>query len=109
KYLELKKYDLHRQQSLESGVAAAALIDSEPSADEIVAQDELVHQLILRLRPSERGVLDSLIAGCTHREIADQHGVDERTIARIVRRIVTKIEGQRSGDSGGGAGVTNSL
>jgi RNA polymerase sigma factor (sigma-70 family) len=94
KYLERQKHDLRRQQSLPSEDAADALADPGPSPDEIVAEDEAVYRLLQRLRPGERAVLHAMIAGDTHGDVAKQLGVDERTVARMVRRIVMKMEDQ---------------
>jgi RNA polymerase sigma factor (sigma-70 family) len=85
------KYDVNREHSLDGSAAykAAALPARQPTPSQVVAAREEWDLLRARLEPRDQRILDLRLEGYTYGQIAEQVGVDEKT----VRRVLQKLEG----------------
>ena len=79
----------------------ASMLAREPSPVEAVALTEQVDQLMRRLQPMQRSMLQLRLQGYTLNEIAAELGCSERTVIRVLQGIKQQLE-QWSVDGEGG-------
>ena len=84
-----EKYNVNRERSLNDSnlLSARRLAAQEPSPSEVAVADELWKRL-LRGQPAQyRQILELRRNGNTQQQIAEQLGVNERTVRRTIQRI----------------------
>lgn len=89
KYLESHKYDLHREESLET---LAASEEGEPAARQATPYEAAVaneewERLLRSVPPLYQRLLFLLVQGAKHHEVAEHLGVTERTVRRMIDRL----------------------
>ena len=90
--LATEKYNVNRERSLDDSARGMSrgLAARHPSPSEVAIADELWTRL-LRGRPQRhQEILKLRREGNTHQQIADRLGVNERTVRRVIRRLVEK-------------------
>jgi RNA polymerase sigma-70 factor (ECF subfamily) len=83
------KYNVNRERSLEGSAAQQArkVVARQPSPSELAVADERWDQLLAGQSPQNRRILELLRLGKTHREVAAEVGVSEKTIQRLIRKL----------------------
>jgi DNA-binding NarL/FixJ family response regulator len=86
------KYNVNREHSLEGSAAfqANALSAHQPTPSQVAVAREQWDRLQEKLPAHQRRILELLVQGHTHEEIAQQLGMNERTIRRLIRRIAPR-------------------
>jgi RNA polymerase sigma factor (sigma-70 family) len=87
------KRDLHREQSLDDSAIEGIheqLAAEQPTPSEVVAAEDLWDHLIQRQPVRYQRILVLRRLGCTHREIADQMGLNEKTVRRVLEELAAK-------------------
>ena len=84
-----QKYNVNREHSLEGSVAceAAELAARQPTPSQVAVANEEWHRLLAELPAHYQRMLLLLREGHTQREIAQQLGVNERTIRRVIDKL----------------------
>ncbi len=84
------KLDVRRERSLDDSALALAeqLVARQPTPSAVVVADEMWSRLLRGCEADDRRVLELRREGHTHEEIAEQLGVSERTVRRIIERVV---------------------
>jgi RNA polymerase sigma-70 factor (ECF subfamily) len=85
------RYNLTREQSLDGSARfeASALQDGPTPADLVQAQEEW--ELLLQGLPfHHRRILEMLRMGHTHKEIAQELGLNEKTVRRLIHKILSR-------------------
>jgi RNA polymerase sigma factor (sigma-70 family) len=90
---ELQQENVTREQSLDGSAAALAmdLVDGGPSPSQAAIAQDQWDLLRARTRRPGKKILEMLRTGSTHQEIAQQLGVTEKEIQRILRRLFTEM------------------
>jgi RNA polymerase sigma factor (sigma-70 family) len=90
-----QKHDVAREQSLEGSTAAqaAGLAARQPTPSQVATANEAWGRLLTDLPDHYQRILVLLREGHTHKEIAEQVGVNEKTI----RRLIAKLKGEPVG------------
>lgn len=63
------------------------LLDREPTPDDAVAFVDQLEHFLGRLRPQERQILEMRMQGYTNEEIAQELGIYDRKIRRVIERV----------------------
>jgi RNA polymerase sigma factor (sigma-70 family) len=84
----LQKYNVHREHSLDGSAAcqAGGVAAPEPTPSQLAVAREKWDQLLEGRPPRHQHILILLRQGYTHKQIAQELGVDERTVRRVVRK-----------------------
>lgn len=92
KRLRLQKYNVDRENSLEGSAAcqAADVPSPEPTPSQVAAAHEKWDQLLQGQPARYRRILALLRQGLTHEQIARELGLHEKTIQRLVRRLLPR-------------------
>lgn len=87
--MKTEKYNVNRERSLDdSGLhLARSLAAQEPSPSEVAVADELWARLLKGQPEDYRRILELRRVGNTQQQIADQLGLNERTVRRVIQRI----------------------
>src|SRR5437660_761334 len=87
------KYNINRERSLEGSAAFEAhqVIGKQPTPSQVLGAAEQFDNLAKDLPAYQRGILEMLVQGNTHKEIADKLGFDEKTVRRLIRRIAPEL------------------
>jgi RNA polymerase sigma factor (sigma-70 family) len=87
--MKTEKYNINRERSLnDSGLhASRSLAAQEPSPSEVAVADELWTRLLRGQPENYRRILELRRAGNTQRQIADELGLNEKTVRRVIQRI----------------------
>lgn len=88
----LQKYNVDRENSLQGSAACQAddLTSRDPTPSQIVAAHEKWDQILQGQPQRYRRILTLLRQGHTHEQIARALGVQEKTIQRLVRRLLPR-------------------
>ncbi len=88
--MKTEKYNVNRERSLDDSNLHAArhLAAQGPSPSEVVLANELWARLIERQPEHYRRILELRRSGNTQQQIADQLGLSERTVRRVIQRIL---------------------
>ena len=91
--MRTEKYNVNRERSLDdSGLHfAGELTDREPSPSETAIAHELWARLVQGQPDHYRRILELRRAGNSNQQIADQLGLNEKTVRRVIRKV---LEGQ---------------
>jgi RNA polymerase sigma factor (sigma-70 family) len=97
------KHCIHREISLEAAATKTdqQLADPGPTPSAVAVAHEEWARLLDGLPPMHRRILMLIEQGYTHREAAQELGLNERTIRRFLEKLSPK--GQLNGESGKGA------
>jgi len=102
--LSAQKRDIAREEHFGSADSLCGLqplvLAKEPSPVEAVALAELLEQIMHRLDPSERRLLELRFQGYTIDEIAADLQWGERTVRRVLDEIKEQVQGGELGASG---------
>ena len=92
---QTQKYDINREQSLDSsgGRRVAHVAAPEPTPSQVAMAGEKWDQLVKGKPPRYQRLLLLLRQGYTQRQIADELGVDERTVRRVIRKLAPEATG----------------
>jgi RNA polymerase sigma factor (sigma-70 family) len=84
-----QKYAVSREQPLadETGSEVVKLIDPGPSPSQVIMAEEAWEKLLEGQSPQSQRILNRLRQGRTQQEVAQEIGVSERTVRRLVRKI----------------------
>jgi RNA polymerase sigma factor (sigma-70 family) len=84
-----QKYNVNREHSLDGSTAAEAaeLAARQPTPSQVAVANEEWHRLIDELPAHYQRMLELLRAGHTQREIAQELGVNEKTIRRVIEKL----------------------
>ena len=84
-----EKYDVNRERSLDDSDlhVARSLAALEPSPSEVAVADELWARLLKGQPEHYRRILELRRAGNTQQQIADELGLNEKTVRRAIQRI----------------------
>ncbi len=92
--LYTRKCDLGREQSLDDSAAAvrpSEVAAAQPTPSEVAVAHDLWDHLVQKQPVHYQRILALRRLGCTYREIADQMGLNEKTI----RRVLDELSGQQ--------------
>ncbi len=67
-------------------------VDREPSPADAAEFTDQFQQLLDALEPEQRQVVELKLQACTQEEIAEQMGISERTVRRILKRVQVRLE-----------------
>jgi len=88
--LETEKYNVNRERSLNDSTRSLSgqLAADQPSPSEVAMADEFWARL-LRGRPEHhQQIIELRREGYTHQQIADQLGLNEKTVRRVIRGLL---------------------
>jgi RNA polymerase sigma-70 factor (ECF subfamily) len=85
------KFDVNREHSLDRSAAlwAGALPASQPTPSQVAVAKEQWDRLQAKLPLHQRRILELLLQGKTHEEIAKELDINERTIRRMIDRLAS--------------------
>ena len=88
--MQTNKYNINRERSLEDSTLhlSRRLASQEPSPSEVAVADELWRRLICDLPAHHQQILELRRAGHTLQQIADQLGLNERTVRRVIQGVL---------------------
>ncbi len=91
--MRTEKYNVNRERSLnDSGLHfAGELADRQPSPSQVAIAHELWARLVQGQPAHYRRILELRRAGNSNQQIADQLGLNEKTVRRVIRKV---LEGQ---------------
>lgn len=97
--LQTDKHNVNRERSLNdsSEQTEVSLAGSQPSPSQLAIANELWDRLVNGLPVSYQRVLELRRFGNTHRQIAQQLGMNERTVRRVLRKILERRCHERRG------------
>ena len=84
--LESQKYDVARERPLDEPTADRVAA-RQPTPSQVAVANEEWHRLLADLPAQYQRILGLLREGHTRREVADELGVNERTIRRVIDRL----------------------
>jgi RNA polymerase sigma factor (sigma-70 family) len=101
RYLDSQRRDLRRACSLDdlSPEARQRLLDTGPSAAEATAAKEILERLMAVLPPRYLPMIFLLRDGYSRREIAERLGCTERSVTRVVSRMLESLDSSFPVDS----------
>lgn len=99
-YLHAGRRDIRREVAGVNLDAHALPSHREPTPEESVALSELVEQLLVRLQPPERAIIELTLLGLDTAEIARQLGRSERTVRRVREHVKSALLASLAEDSG---------
>lgn len=88
----IQKNDVNREHSLDGSAAyqAGAVPGREPTPSQVAVAREEWGRLLERHTPRHRHILDLIRQGYTQQQVAQELGVDERTVRRVVRKVAPR-------------------
>ncbi len=86
------KYNVNREHSLEGSAAyqVIALPAPQPTPSQAFLAKEEWDKLLERVPAQHRRILDLVRQGSTHKEIAQELGLNEKTIRRLIRKLALR-------------------
>ena len=92
-YMCAARRDVRRQvHSMETDNGPTWLADRSPTPIEAAMLTETVEQLLDSMEPSDRAIVDQILAGYRAEEIAERLDCSERTVRRVRQRARTRLE-----------------
>jgi len=87
-----QKRDTNREHSLDGSAVLSAreLSAKQPTPSQFVAAEEEWERMLADLSPLQRHILTLLRQGYTHSEVAQELGLSEKSIQRLLRRITSR-------------------
>jgi RNA polymerase sigma factor (sigma-70 family) len=91
--LQTLKYNANRERSLDGSVLPMEheLAARQPTASQVAVAREEWERLHEKLSDMERQILDLLLQGHTQEEIAEQLGISDRHVRRVIRMISLRM------------------
>ncbi len=91
--MQTQKADVTRERSVESTNASprVSLATTEPSASEVAIANEQWGLLVKGQPPHYRRILELRAKGATNDEIADQLDLSEKTVRRVIRKLIKQL------------------
>jgi RNA polymerase sigma-70 factor (ECF subfamily) len=89
------KYDVNREDDSSPDIAAG-MMTSTPS--QIFIASETLEQLLANEPEHYQQVVRMRVDGCSQREIADETGISERTVRRVLARLLKENSAQLNGN-----------
>jgi RNA polymerase sigma factor (sigma-70 family) len=89
KRTQVQKYDVNRERSLDHSAVwqEAQRVTRQPTPSQVVGDKEQWDRIMQDLSPRERHVLSLLRGGSSCQEVADELGINEKTVRRLIRRV----------------------
>ena len=88
--METDKYNINRERSLDDSTLhfSRELASQEPSPSEVAVADEMWTRLIRGQPAHYQRILELRRDGHTQQQIADQLGLNERTVRRVIQGVL---------------------
>ncbi len=88
--LETQKHDVRRECSIDDSnvVLHDALASSDPTPSQIAMARERWNQLMTSQPDQYREIVNLRLAGETHQNIAEKLGISQKTVQRVLRRLL---------------------
>lgn len=92
--LETQKHNVRRERSIDDSkvVVQETLASGDPTPSQIAMARERWNNMMARQPKQYRQIVNLRLAGDTHREIARKAGVSQKTVQRVLRRLLVDDE-----------------
>ncbi len=88
-----QKDNVYRERSADNSAAfeARQIEDPTPRPSQLFVAEDEYERLMALAQPKQRKILAQLRLGTTHAEIAEEFGVNEKTVRRFVERLIENL------------------
>lgn len=84
------RYNVRREHVLPEEEATRAAVAVQPTASQVAVAQELWDRLLEGKPAQHQDIIAMRRMGCTHTEIAEKLGVTDRTVRRVIRKLLSE-------------------